>query len=519
MSTLNKKLPKVSDISWMNSSRGGLTDTITMPFGGVIPSGVSYFGWKQSSYTYSYQVQYMVTARLTPSKQLSTGTTTSSTGWKYANPKWSGNVDTMNKSVAADKRNKWYRYYNTAGLSFMTKGSYDKLQIKVRVRSFNSTKTKKKGKTTYSYNHGYWYTKTLTIKCVPTVSIVKIIATADGGFNVYINTGSWKRGDSKLILNDVHHVGESKENKRQLVDAVDAIGDPEEGAYPIATFNGSSFNSAFKENDQIVISGVFRTCDGVDIPIDGTYTIENISPIIDEPNVKISRDDDKAELTVTVSKSDPTDDWDSSGSWLNVTTRGKVERLDPVYQKVSDDSTRVFKFNPPLDSKITLGVKIQNNLGGSGVWTYGDIEQFSSNGRIMLNYTDGNDRQPDNGMFYGSKVVAMNYETEYSTDASRQYETEIPFGRTRPVAFMGNGITNSISVKGSIDATEDDSLASIPYSSYNDWQDFQEQQGICLLRLPMGRWYNALCTKCAIGQEDEYDFTRSVDLSFEEVSI
>ena len=137
----------------------------------------------------------------------------------------------------------------------------------------------------------------------------------------------------------------------------------------------------------------------------------------------------------------------------------------------------------------------------------------------MLNYTGGTDTQPDNGMFYGSKVAAMNYETEYSTDASRQYETEIPFGRTRPVAFMGNGITNSISVKGSIDATEDDSLASIPYSSYNDWQDFQEQQGICLLRLPMGRWYNALCTKCSIGQEDEYDFTRSVGLSFEEVSI
>ena len=231
MSTLNKKLPKVSDISWMNSSRGGRTDTITMPLGGVVPSGVSYFGWKQSSYAYSYQVQYQVIARLTPTKQLSTGTTTSSTAWKYPNKAWSGNVDTMNKSVAADKKNRWYRYFNVAGLSFMTKGSYDQLQVKVRVRSFNSKKTKKKGKTTYSYNHGNWYTKTLTIKCVPTVSIVKIIALADGGFNIYLNPGKWMRGGSKVILNDVRHSGSSViENKRQLTDAVDAIGDPEEGA-------------------------------------------------------------------------------------------------------------------------------------------------------------------------------------------------------------------------------------------------------------------------------------------------
>ena len=63
MSKYNKSLPKPTDIVLMDSKRANRKTTVTMPFGGVIPSGPSYLGWRQSSFTYSYQVQYYVNLR------------------------------------------------------------------------------------------------------------------------------------------------------------------------------------------------------------------------------------------------------------------------------------------------------------------------------------------------------------------------------------------------------------------------------------------------------------------------
>ena len=190
MSTYNKKLPTPSEICWMNKNRTGRTDTIVMPFKGVIPSDVPYVGWRQSSYAYSYQVQYKVTARLIPDKQLDTGSEYSKTDWKYMNPNWSGNVDTFNKCVTMNTKDRYYRYYSLAGKSLMTKGSYDKLGITVRVRSFNSKKKQ----------HGAWVTKQIYIKCKPDVKIHKIVALADGGLRIFFNTGSWMSMRSRCCL-------------------------------------------------------------------------------------------------------------------------------------------------------------------------------------------------------------------------------------------------------------------------------------------------------------------------------
>lgn len=516
MSTYNKKLPKPSEICWMNSNRKTRETTIVMPFEGVIPSDVSYIGWRQSSYAYSYQVQYMVTARMIPEKQLSTGSDTTKTGWKYPNPSWSGNVDTFNKCVAQDKKNRYYRYYSFAGKSLMTKGSYDKLAVTVRVRSFNKTKKQ----------HGAWVTKKLYIKCKPTVEVYKIVALADGGIQIYLNTNGWMRGDSKVILKDVRHTNAAiAENKKQLTDEVGAIGTEEASGYPYAEFKGSDFNTDFRENEQITLKNcVFRTCDGVDVSLDGTYTIDPVSAIIDDPVIEITRNEDAGLISVKISKGDETDDWDNVYAWMNCIVHGETKRYDYSKMSGSGDSNRYFYFSPPLDCAMHLCVGITNNLGGKFTKTYTEsnysgLAKIPSKERVMINYTDGTDEQPSNGVFNGSKVASMNYDVDYSIDAKRPYEKEMPFGRTRPIAFLGEGLEKTINIKGSIDGTEDDSYKTAAYSSYYDWLALQEQQGIVLVRMPFGRTFTALCTKLTISQEDEFDETRNIDLSVDEVEI
>lgn len=517
MSTYNKNLPKISDICWMKKDRTGRTDTITMPFGGVIPSAIPYIGWRQSSYAYSYQVQYKITGRLIPSKQLDTGSDYSRTDWKYMNPNWSGNVNTFNKCVTMDKQHRYYRYYSFAGKSLMTKGSYDKLGITVRVRSFNSKKKQ----------HGAWVSKQIYIKCKPDVKIHKIVALADGGIQMYLNTGGWKRGNSKVILKDIRHEGAGeKQNKKNLTEEVGAIGTEEAKGYPYAEFAGSGFDTHFEQNEKIVLKNcVFRTCDGVDVSLDGTYTIDSVDADINEPKVSIYWNDDMGMRDVEITKKDTADDWDDVKAWMNcILPSGKEIRVDAAQQDGSDDTRRFFRFYPPLDSDLELCVGITNNLGGTFWRTYTatdhvNLRTIKSKGRIVINYTDGTDTQPDNGTFYGSKIAAMNYETDYSINATRPHEKELALGRKRPVAFLGEGLEKSINIKGNIDGTENGEYVTELYSTYEDWLEFQEQQGVVLARFPNGRMYTALCTNLSIEQVDEFDDSRTVNMTLEEIEV
>lgn len=520
MSTYNKKLPKVSDICFMNSKRTGRTETITMPFKGVIPSAVPYVGWRQSSYAYNYQVQYLVKARMVPDKQLETGSDITKTAYKYFNSSWSGDVNKLNRSVAVDKKNRYFRYFSLSGKSLMTKGSYDKLSIVVRVRSFNAKKKQ----------HGAWVSNTLYVKCKPDVKVHKIVALADGGFDMYLNTGGWKRGNSEVLLRDVRHENSKKNeqiNKAGVAYAydVDAIGTEEASGYPYIRVAGRFFNTQFEQNEKIVLKNCsFCTCDGVEVSLDGTYTISPIDADISEPNITVTRDDSTGAMSVKIAKKDTADDWDNVKAWLNCTVAGETVRFDAVQQTGSDDSSRAYDFYPPLDCELKLRVGITNNLGGKFTKTYtvNDIPNLApivSDGRIIINYTDGTDEQPDNGMFNGSKVAVMNYETEYSLDATRPHEMGLPFGRSRPIAFLGEGIEKTINIKGNIDGTETGEYMTEEHSSYKDWEEFQSQQGIVLARLPFGRTYTALCTQLTIDQADEFDESRNITMALSEVDI
>jgi hypothetical protein len=497
----------------MNKNRGDRTETIVMPFKGVIPSGISYLGWRQSSYAYSYQVQYMVKARMVPDKQLETGTETTKTGWKYPNSKWSGDVNTFNKCVTMDKEHRYYRYFGFGGKSLMTKGSYDKLDVVVRVRSFNSKKKQ----------HGTWITNTLTVKCRPDVKVHKIVALADGGIQIYLNTGGWKRGDSQVILHKVRRSGWPDANSHRLDQEVGAIGTEEASGYPYAEFPGKYFRYDFEEGRSITLKNCyFRTCDGVDVSLDGTYNISTIDADISSPKVEVTRGTNAGYVDISVAKNQSNDDWDKVKAWLNCDVNGETVRINPVYEEGTDDAKRTFRFYPPLDSSMKLRIGITNNLGGSFWKTYDkdslpNLAPLPSNGRVIINYTDGSDEQPDNGTFYGSEYVTMNYEVEKNVSAKRKHEIELPFGRKKPIAFLGDGIERNVSIKGSVPKYDD--MQTAKNSTLKYWMSFQEQQGVVFARFPDGEHYTALCTGVSIEQDDEYEEFYSVNLTLEEVDI
>jgi hypothetical protein len=113
----------------------------------------------------------------------------------------------------------------------------------------------------------------------------------------------------------------------------------------------------------------------------------------------------------------------------------------------------------------------------------------------------------------------MDYEVEKSFSAKRQHESEIPFGRSRPIAFLGEGIERTISVKGSIDASRDASMQTASKSNLKDWLEFQNHLGLVFIRFPEGEFYTALCTGLSLEQDDEFEEFYKVNLTLEEVDI
>lgn len=494
MSKLQKSLPKVSGIAFVDKELLTRKVSIQMPFAGVVPQGIQYVSWKQNSFSYSYQAQYKIVARLSPTKNFQTGVEESQTGWKYFNPNYSGPVDSLDKGAKADPLHDYFRYYSIRGKHFMTKGSYDKLDFMVRVRSFNSSKKL----------HGEWVQRTLTIVCVPDVTIHKIVARADGGMNIYFDTHGWLRGHStfemtKLVVDDVNIL------KAKFTDEIVAIGEEEAREYPYVIVNGDKLSGDVTNNQSIKITGKFITCDGASDSVSGTYTTDPVSAVIDAPVIVKTINNYDSTVTIDVKKSDRLDDWDDVSCYLKTADKKRYDAV--AVEKLSNEGRR-FTFQPPFDVDCNMVVHVTNNLAGEYAHTYKNYVRLNSEGKVVINYNDGTDDQ----------VVAMNYDVMINLTGKRSYEKELPFGRSKPIGFLGEGVERSITINGSIDGTDTGELQTVANSSYTDWLMFQQNLGLVNVRCPKGKSYKGICHTCNISQEDEFDDGQKISINIEEVS-
>ena len=516
MSTLNKNLVKPSDISWMDKARGNRTKSIAMKFGLSVADGISYLGWKQNGYVGSYQVQYKVTGRLTPEEQFSKGASTTVTDWKYPYSDWVGDVDKLNKGVKADSGNVYYLGANFKKCIFMTPKLCDKFSIRVRVRPFNIAKK----------THGEWVYETLTVYCVPQPKVHKVVALANGGLRVYLDMDGWTRGGTNVFFKDVRHVdGTNAMAKNEVYDVMNGIGDAKAGNYPYVTLNGKYLKESFYADETVVFKDVFvKTCDGEAVSINGSYKIDSVISTIDNPTITIKKDANNHAISVSLAKYSPNVQWDDVAvGMVYISSKGTGSVLE-VAKTDGANGSSTWLFQPPLDSELQVWVSIKNKLGGDFYKWYTSrdfsaLDKIVSGGRAVINYTRGYDVQPDNGLFYGSSVVELLYDVQYNLTTKKQVEKELPWGRSKPVAFLRDGVETSISLSGSIGSVADSEFNLTVNSNIRMWHQFREHQGMVFLRLPDGEFFTAVCTSVSMSPEDEYDEIRQISLSLEEVDV
>ena len=353
MSTLNKSLPKASNIRFADADRKNHHTLVYMPLGGAIQPESSLVCWQQNSYTYGFQAQYRVRARLTPENAEQVGATTKATAWKHIVPSWNQNtsIDKVDQLIYPNSASKWFVYkdFDFAGMDFSEVGGFDKLEIDLRVRSFSKSKKQ----------HGSWTTGTITVKCRPVVSFSEIVAFHGGGLRFYFDLGGWTRGGSWFKLKSVKRAGDGTELlKAEARDEIDGIGDEENKEWPYAGFLGKHFNAAFAPGEAIRIEGEFETCDGVIIPITGDYSVSGTVATVGTPNAEAVVDEDAATLAVTISKSNPSEDWDDVSAWIMC----GEERIDPCTVEIGENEARIFSFMPPLDRSMDLYANVENDL-------------------------------------------------------------------------------------------------------------------------------------------------------------
>lgn len=512
MSTLNKSLPLPGSICLMDATRLKRGIGITMQYAGVIPATMPYVGWKQNSYSYSFQAQWKVKARLSPQKQLDTGVEYTACDWKHFNPEYIGNIDQLNIGVKADPNNEYLRYYSFAGKSIMTPGRYDQMTISVRVRSFNASKKQ----------HGPWVSRDITVYCVPQVEIYKVVALADGGCNIYFDLHGWNRGGSWFVAHDITCDGKVLLEGKNLGLQLNAIGSEQAPGHPYVTIPGKYVKGTVKPGKSFTVNAEFKTCDARVVSGIWDVTVDDVSSVIDSPKLTMIKDNDAGRIVIDVTKSDIHDDWDSVSCFLQ-NLFDDADKCLPSQVGALENEGRRCVFYPDLDKVYVINTIISNDLGGRHEAISviaGDDIRIESSGRCMINYTEGaaNVAGAERAA-YLPLVAAMNYSTTYSVNGKRKSEKETPFGRKKPVAFLGDSVERTIKISGSIDSTPGRDFVSVPFSSYDDWLKFQNTQGIILVRLPNAKTFHGLCSSVNLNQEDEYDEFRTVDVTFEEVDF
>lgn len=157
--TLNSKLPGVSKIAFCTSPGRGMSTSISTGESGTFSRKV---GFKQSSTTYPFQIQYRQRSRYTAANAKAKGATyTNWSNWKNAVA-----VSGIAKDATESQKpvNTWLKAnkgVNTKGTyqtfmefsSYLIPDTYDCRQFQFRIRTINKSKAK----------HGSWVTQTLTV--------------------------------------------------------------------------------------------------------------------------------------------------------------------------------------------------------------------------------------------------------------------------------------------------------------------------------------------------------------------
>lgn len=491
---LNSKLPTVSKIAFCTSAGVNMATSLFADDTGQFSRLV---GFKQNKTTYPYQIQYRQRSRYNPQNEKATGALWDGwSDWKCAvgvtgipaeSTETSKPVNKWMKANKGVNKNGTYQTFFTFE-NYLIPSDFDARQFQFRIRTINKSQAK----------HGSFTSETLTVYKKPIIKDGCIIAAADGGIKIKFNY-QWDRKASIVVSSIVDDDGRELLYKEFTAGVQRIVLDSTTLPAARTDYRGGmvvvpidKIKRKVEANETLALTVNFVSEDGASIPILESGTVVQQTRVM-SIGVTTNWDQVKGVLQVTAANSNAVP-LVGIGCNVSYTYNNKEYSLSPIVEDINLASTSHFYFYPPIDTLISVHIKMEDEDDYKGVYDGNEFEVTSKGYR--LNKADDLNIC---GICWGNP--------SFQVDSKSQYQTDLPYGREKNVIFYGYGNTNDINLTATI--VDKDNCYGGVYSKKQAWENVLNNQGVYYFRTNQGQLYKVGLVGVSMkhNKKDLYDLT------------
>lgn len=497
VSTLNKKLPKASQIRWCTGAGKNMSASIGTDENRKFSRKICFKQGGSTKSAITWQIAYRWRNRYTPSvsKTKKNATWSAWSSWRTPTTCSLYSSDGNKKSYTANdaihgctKNLNYSKYWRAGNRGYVKTGSYnvfaqwttenkrartmsanyDAIEYEFAIRSYHAKSCK----------HGEWVYQKLKVYRRATVADEVLIGSADGlhiDFNYICERGgnvsitSIKDADGFDILKSDVKVAPATDTKRLSSGNLTWYAYKRSGytaGQVLISADNLKRSPEFHEN--LTVTGNYVTKDNAKTAFkfknSGYVYGEATSDEVPRPRITVSLDKNTGVVTVKAYKNEEFDGNYGGVKLLDIQCSANYT-LDGVSKSVSAFSTTkleaadimlpygsgdtgggtsdvnlgTWKFRPPMNVEVTYLVRVKNELGQFGTAILGvnkKTEIFKSAGYLF------------NGITYPNVYAAVSYNAQFNMSTEKDCTIELPYGRALPFAVYGAGRIPTMTLSG-----------------------------------------------------------------------
>ena len=472
-SKLNSKLPTVSKIAFCTSAGKSMSYKLYTGQNGKFSRMV---GFKQNSKIYPFQIQYRQRSRYTQANAKIKGAIwTNWSGWKNA-VAVSGialdateSANPINRWMKANKginKNGTYATFKTF-TSYQIPATYDARQFEYRIRTFNKSQAK----------HGSFKSQVLSVYKRAAVVDETLITASDGGLKIKFNY-KWDRNASIEVNSIIDSSGRELLRKPYTIGIQRTVLNSETTPQPRTGYTAglvkidiARLKRKVTKDEALTLKVSFVTVDGAKTGFASGTVIQPRRNI----NVSVNHtwNQQLGLLRVQAVNNDSVALTDI-GCNVSYIYNGKSYSTAAFNVTKNLTGTSTFYFYPPIGIPVSIHVKEE------------DANDFKDNQNVTGLTLSG----------YGYRLNKVNSTSicglgwgkpSFDINSQPQYETSLPYGRSKNVIFYGSGATNTISFSATI--VDKEGCYGGVYSRKAAWDNVQNNQGLYWFRTNKGDLY------------------------------
>lgn len=491
---LNSKLPTVSKIAFCTSAGKDMRHTIRTGENGKFTRKV---GFKQTSKTYPFQIQYRQRSRYTDANAKVKGAQwTKWSEWKCArgvsgiplNGKQSNYPvnQWLKANKGVNKKSTYLTFFTFT--DYQIPAAYDARQFQFRVRTINKSKAK----------HGNWTTQTLNVYKRAAVIDETIITRVDGGLKIKFNY-IWDR-NADIKVNSIKDSSGRELLKKSFTAALGvATLTSQTIPTPRTGYTAGKIEIGMKRLKRKIAAGealnlniAFTTCDGTATSFTSGTVIEPTASLPITTNRTWDEDKGICKITATT-----TSTLSSIGCSISYQYNGKDYSIAPIDEEIDLQGTSTFYFYPPIGLPLTTTVKAENTIDQKDYITSAPYTLAASGYRF-----NKEDDISVCGIAWG--------DANYKVSGEPQYETSLPYGRENNVIFYGEGNTNELSFSATL--VDKAGCYGGEYGRKLAWDNIRNNQGVYYFRSSKGDMYKVGLTKVQINHDTKDLYELSTEM-------